>query len=166
LATEARFPGTPAIIGNYPKRRLRESGHRRLPPRTADIGALPFEHPNIRGIMKKSAAVVIAALALQGSFHASRTRADTMPIEGCTIIKASGTFVITKNIIYRARTCLGIQADNVTIDLAGFIITGNLQFSGPGIETAETAGRPPSVSLPICRVVRSYCGFDGDGTGS
>jgi hypothetical protein len=108
--------------------------------------------------MKKSAAVFIAALALEGSFHVSNVSADTMPIEGCMIIPHSGTWVLTKNITSNAGTCLEIQADNVTIDLAGFMINGNLQAYGIQSTGATGATARQNITVRNGTITNSFTG--------
>jgi hypothetical protein len=99
--------------------------------------------------MKKSVAVFIAALALEGSFYVSNVSADTMPIEGCTTISQSGTWVLTKNLTFGIGSCLDIQADNITIDLAGFMITGTPPFQGIGIQTSGTTGTTARQNITV-----------------
>ena len=46
------------------------------------------------------------------------------PLTSCGVISQPGSYLVTRNLT-AAGSCLGILADNVTIDLGGFILSGN-----------------------------------------
>src|SRR5688572_22724139 len=69
--------------------------------------------------------VLVVALLL-GSYPAVPAEADhtTNRIHSCRTIDQSGSYVFDRN-IEATGDCLVIVTDNVTIDLAGYTITGN-----------------------------------------
>jgi hypothetical protein len=60
--------------------------------------------------------------------------AQPTPITACQLITASGSYVLTKDLT-TAGDCLVLAHDFITIDLAGFSITGN--GTGGGIVAAH-----------------------------
>ena len=48
------------------------------------------------------------------------------PINSCQILSVSGTYQLTDNIGLSTSPCLSVAADSVTIDLNGFVMTGEL----------------------------------------
>ena len=97
-----------------------------------------------------SLALATAAMMWAGPGHAERLPLNTIggpagvdavrtPIGACGTIDAPGSYVVIKNLA-AVGTCLNITADNVTIDLNGFVLSGD--GTGSGIGTNGTLANP------------------------
>jgi parallel beta-helix repeat protein len=87
--------------------------------------------------MRKPAALFTVALALGAAFHAPGASAnEPTKITECRTIGQPGSYVLAKNLT-AAGNCLVVVAEFVTVDLAGFLITGD--GTGAGIR-ADAAG--------------------------
>jgi Periplasmic copper-binding protein (NosD) len=70
------------------------------------------------------------------------------PITECpTTIIEPGSYVLVTNLLFRAGDCLVVAADFVTIDLAGFAITGN--GTGSGIRDQVTRAPAPRQGITV-----------------
>lgn len=76
--------------------------------------------------------VVILALSLGAFATAATAKKEASSIKACVTITESGSYVLTENLTAVGVDCLIVTVDDVTIDLAGFTITGN--------DTAGTGG--------------------------
>jgi hypothetical protein len=54
-------------------------------------------------------------------------------IEKCQTINQPGSYKLVKNLATTSGNCIVIAVDNVTIDLAGFSITGGAGITGAGV---------------------------------
>ena len=107
--------------------------------------------------MKRSAAFFPIALALGAIIFVPRGAAQAqdgreegpIEIEKCRTIDKPGSYKLVNNLSLTgpvSGTCLSISASFVTIDLAGFAITTNLETSGPNFATGIGA-QPSSANL-------------------
>ena len=91
--------------------------------------------------MKRLGAVFTIALVLGDNPRASGWRASTnsrqerpTEIDKCQTISQSGSYKLVNNLTFNGPSgsaCLSITANFVTIDLAGFTITGTFPSGGP-----------------------------------
>ena len=80
--------------------------------------------------MRRSTALFTFALALGAAIHTPGADAQApAPITACGTINEPGSYMVATNLT-AAGDCLVVTADFVTIDLAGFVITGNGTGSG------------------------------------
>jgi hypothetical protein len=79
----------------------------------------------------RSAGMAAVALGLAAVLHASADAA--VPIAACQRLATPGSYVLVANLT-AVGDCLVVEAASVTIDLAGFVITGD--GSGTGIRVA------------------------------
>ncbi|MGH9900357.1 MAG: hypothetical protein ACRD68_00800, partial [Pyrinomonadaceae bacterium] len=74
--------------------------------------------------------LLAALLVVCFGAHVTEAAAARKPIRSCQTIDDSGSYLLTKSLT-AAGDCLVIAADNVTVDLNGFTITGD--GTGKGI---------------------------------
>jgi hypothetical protein len=99
--------------------------------------------PISEGKMKKLLLAALLALVASGAQAQDATEKGPIEIKRCQTISASGSYKLVDNLtIKAAATCLPITANGVTIDLAGFSISGpTASASSAGvIATAIAAG--------------------------
>jgi parallel beta-helix repeat protein len=87
---------------------------------------------------RQATTVLLAALALS---FAVRAKAAPAPVSACGTLAASGSYLLTGNLT-ASGDCLVVGADFVTLDLAGFVISGNGKGSG-----VTTSGNPAGVTV-------------------
>ena len=98
--------------------------------------------------MRRSAAFLPIVLALAAIILASGAQAQDAREEGpieidkCQTISQPGSYKLVNNLTFAGTTgtCLSITANFVTIDLAGFTISGTCLAASPAIRTAVEAG--------------------------
>jgi len=77
-----------------------------------------------------------AGYFFRGGVYVTEASAGVSPISTCQTIMSSGSYELTQNLNHDGTTpangCLLVDADNVTIDLKGFTITGSNTDSGIG----------------------------------
>ncbi len=81
------------------------------------------------------AAMIVAPVA---SARADDREEAPIEIEKCQTISQPGSYKLVNNLVSTSGNCLVIAADFVTVDLAGFSITG----SGTGAGWQPSGGRP------------------------
>jgi hypothetical protein len=84
--------------------------------------------------MKRTGTLFTVALAIGAALVAGGATAEPTQITACQTLSASGSYVLANNLNPSA-DCLVIDAESVTIDLAGFSIVG--AHTGAGIRTAR-----------------------------
>lgn len=84
-------------------------------------------------------------LALGLMQHAIEAAAAPTPISTCTTISATGSYVLSNNLVAGRGDCLIVAADFVTVDFAGFAIIGNK--SGDGV--TDLGHAPPYRGIVI-----------------
>jgi len=84
-------------------------------------------------------------LALGLVQHAIEAAAAPTPISTCTTISATGSYVLSNNLVAGRGDCLIVAADFVTVDFAGFAIIGNK--SGDGV--TDLGHAPPYRGIVI-----------------
>jgi len=80
---------------------------------------------------------LIAALLMIGAVTGAR--AET-PISACgTLIKTSGSYVVTKNLTIKKgqNPCIAVETNYVTIDLGGFTISCNGELGVDGVDDGQ-----------------------------
>ena len=99
--------------------------------------------------MRKSAAFFPIALALaaiiltpRGGAQAQSQQEGPIKIEKCRTIGQAGSYKLVRNLTITTGDCLVITADFVTIDLAGFTITG--ANTAPSSTAVAIRAMPPS----------------------
>lgn len=114
--------------------------------------------------MKRSVALFPIVLALgamilapHGGTQAQDAREGPIEIDKCQTISQPGSYKLVKNLMATG-DCLAIAADGVTVDLAGFSISGNgsgtgilevLPPSPPGmLQGIAVRNGPSQVSIP------------------
>jgi hypothetical protein len=96
--------------------------------------------------MRKSTVLFTFALALGAVFHTPGAGAnEPTKITECGTIVRPGSYVLTKNLT-AAGDCLVVNADFVSIDLAGFLITGD--GTGAGIR-ADPVGPESAQGIAV-----------------
>jgi hypothetical protein len=83
------------------------------------------------------ATIICGALAAEAS-------AAPQPISACQTISASGSYILTGNLT-AVGDCLLVDADNITIDLDGFTITG----PGSGFTGVTPSNNAPRINITI-----------------
>ena len=83
-----------------------------------------------------TALLVTVALGFAGGAEAAPS-----PVSTCGTLAATGSYILTANLT-ASGDCLVVKADFVTIDLAGFVISGNGKGSG-----ISTKGNPDGVTV-------------------
>jgi len=71
----------------------------------------------------------------QAKLHASVVTNPATPIDSCGTITQPGSYVLTRN-LNASGNCIRIDADDVTLDLAGYRLSGN--GSGDGVDENDT----------------------------
>lgn len=80
--------------------------------------------------MRRTAVLITMALILTVAFYTSQAGAQgPIGIEECRTIAESGSYVLARNLT-ASGNCLEVTVDFVTIDLSGFLITGDGTGSG------------------------------------
>jgi hypothetical protein len=101
-------------------------------------------------------AAVLASLSA-GAYAQDAREEGPIEIDKCQTISQPGSYKLVKNLVLVAgtRDCLAISADFVTIDLAGFTISGPTSPSPPaGFSVSGTATNPPAQNSAI--VARNF----------
>jgi hypothetical protein len=93
------------------------------------VEALEHHAHTTEDCMRRPAFVLTMVLALWTRFQTPGALAQTV-ITACQTLRASGSYVLANNLI-AAGDCLVVDADFITIDLAGFTLFGN--HTGTGI---------------------------------
>jgi hypothetical protein len=87
--------------------------------------------------MRRLTALFTFVLVLGAVFYAMEASAEPVEITECSTVVVPGSYVLANNLsisnLPTGGSCLGITTDFVTIDLAGFSITGD--GTGVGIQT-------------------------------
>jgi hypothetical protein len=121
--------------------------------------------------MRIPAALGVIALALGAISLAPIAKAreeGSIEIEKCQTINTPGSYKFVKN-LSATGDCLVITADFVTIDLAGFTITGNgiTLAPGTGIVAAPPSGQPQGIAVRNGSISGFLVGVDlGSAAGS
>jgi hypothetical protein len=91
--------------------------------------------------MRRVVILFIVTLAFGSTFHAPRAGAqEATVITACRTISQPGAYVLASNLT-ASGDCLVVTADFVTIDLAGFLITGNGTGAGIRADPAPEGAR-------------------------
>lgn len=103
--------------------------------------------------MKPFIRLVLSAAALAFATAAAAHADDTVKITSCQTIGAPGSYTLTKNVIAEPKTliasgagtpqryaCILINADYVTLDLAGFAVIGDATPNTFGIQSGDHKG--------------------------
>lgn len=96
------------------------------------------------------------------AFQALQVRVDALealgptPLEGCQTISTTGSYVVTQNLTATG-DCLIVATDFVTIDLAGFTISGD--GTGEGVTTTCCDGRLAGIAVRNGTVTNFFRGI-------